>query len=93
MTITAADYTVEFKITQAMYDRFVRDHLDESNPISEIGQFRLYIKEEMEMRLTSMPCFHSGHESLQEIRIAMVTFAFDNAEIINMLKERGKAIR
>lgn len=54
-TITAADYTVEFKISQSMYDQFVNDYHDETNPISEIGQCRLYIKEEMEKRLTALP--------------------------------------
>lgn len=36
-TITAADYTVEFKINQSMYDQFVKEYYDETNPISEIG--------------------------------------------------------
>ena len=89
-TITAADYTVEFKINQSMYDQFVRDFYDETNPISEIGQCRLYIKEEMEKRLASFP---SHCEVEEEIKIAMVTFAFDNAEIIRGLRKRGKAIR
>jgi hypothetical protein len=89
-TITAADYTVEFKINQSMYDQFVRDFYDETNPISEIGQCRLYIKEEMEKRLTAFP----GHGAPDEqIKIAIVTFAFDNAEIIQGLSQRGRAIR
>jgi len=36
-TITASDYTVEFKISENMYDEFVGKYLDEHNPISEIG--------------------------------------------------------
>lgn len=73
-----------------MYDHFVRDYYDETNPISEIGQCRLYIKEEMERRLSAFPT-HCDHD--EDVEIAIVTFAFDNAEIIRGLRQRGKAIR
>ena len=63
-TITAADYTVEFKITESMYDKFVDNYLDPTNPLSEIGQFRLYIKEEMERRLNLLPDLHT-HEQIE----------------------------
>lgn len=39
-TISAADYTCEFGISNDMYETFVNKYLDETNPISEIGQFR-----------------------------------------------------
>lgn len=36
-TISAADYTCEFGITEDMYEEFVNKYLDPTNPISEIG--------------------------------------------------------
>jgi hypothetical protein len=36
-TISAADYTCEFGITEEMYEEFVNKYLDETNPLSEIG--------------------------------------------------------
>jgi len=34
-TITAGDYTVEFDITNKMYDQFLENYLDETNPLPE----------------------------------------------------------
>jgi len=109
-TITAADYTVEFKITEGMYDNFVDNYLDPTNPLSEIAQCRLYIKEEMERRLNCLPDpqGHEHHNSNElggrpsqpmpehhddHIEIAVVTFAFDNSEIIHGLGKRGGFIK
>lgn len=36
-TISAADYTCEFFITEDMYENFTTKYLDETNPLSEIG--------------------------------------------------------
>lgn len=77
-----------------MYDLFVKDYLDESNPLSEISQFRLYILNEMQRRFNYMYNL-DREDSVQDdyIKIANVTFAFDNSEIIKRLRRRGKAIR
>ena len=77
-----------------MYDLFVKDYLDESNPLSEISQFRLYILNEMQRRFNCMYNL-DREDSVQDdyIKIANVTFAFDNSEIIKRLRRRGKAIR
>lgn len=34
-----------------------------------------------------------GYDEIESVEIAVTTFAFRNAEIINLLKERGTAIR
>ena len=34
-----------------------------------------------------------GYDEVESVEIAVTTFAFRNAEIINLLKERGTAIR
>jgi len=93
-TVSAADYTVEFEITDDMYEYFESKYLDKNNPLSEIGQFRQYIKNEMEMRLTEFPALHLDGEAgdMEDVKIAVITFAFDNPEIIKALRKRGKFI-
>lgn len=54
-TITAGDYTVEFDISQKFYDEFVKNYHDKTNPTPEALQLKLYIKAELERRLTEMP--------------------------------------
>ena len=49
--LTAADYTVNFKINQSMYDYFSNHYYDEANPLSKLAQCRLYFKTEFEKRL------------------------------------------
>jgi len=91
-TITAGDYTVEFPISDNQYSYFVDKFLDEKNPISEIGQFRLYIKFEMETRLSQIAC--DDHRTKDDIiKVGVVTCAYDNPEIIVGLRERGTAIK
>lgn len=47
-TISAADYTVEFAISKNQYVHWQNNYYDRSSPISEIGQFRIYVRQEME---------------------------------------------
>jgi len=35
-TITAADYAVEFDITKEMYDHFIKEYYDKTNPLTEL---------------------------------------------------------
>ena len=53
------------------------------------------MKDELEKRLTEMPSMGmDGPEGDEEpIRIAILTFAFENAKVINWLKERGLHIK
>lgn len=93
-TLTAADYSVEFNIDPEMFATFKQHLYDETNPISEIGQFKLYIKDEMEVRLTEFPGLGYGgeEEDMADIKIAKITFAFKNYKVINELNARGYAI-
>jgi hypothetical protein len=95
-TVTAGDYTVEFEISIEIYQKFLQKFYDETNPISENNQFKLYIKDEFERRLNLFPDLgldkdENGNEIA--IEVAMVTCAFNNAKIINWLKQRGLAIK
>ena len=45
----------------------------------------------MEERLRLMP--NLGYDEEESVEIAVTTFAFRNAPIINLLKQRGEAIK
>ena len=55
----------------------------------------MYIKQEMEQRLTEFPALHleDMDGDLAPVKIAIITFAFDNAEVIHDLKRRGLYIK
>lgn len=78
-----------------MYGHFKDKFYDPTNPLSEISQFRLYIKNEFEERLTEFPGLGYDGEvgDQKEVKIAMITFAFRNEEIIKELMARGSAIK
>lgn len=46
----------------------------------------------MESRLDKLP-HQDMDDDVTEIKIAMLTFAFDNSKVINLLRERGAAIK
>ena len=54
MTITAKDYTVQFDISKEQYVTFKHDFYDPSNPISKIGQLKLYVKYQFESMLSKV---------------------------------------
>jgi len=90
-TITAGDYTVEFNLNTQFYEKFIESYHDPSNPISEVMQLKLFLKDEIEKRLTEMPALGlDGPEGdAAPVKIALLTFAFDNAQIIYWLTRRG----
>lgn len=94
-TITAGDYTVEFDLKKSLYEHFLQRYMDKSNPISEIAQFKLYVKDELEERLDSMP--NLGLDGTEgddvPVKIAQITFAFDNYQVIQWLRARGTHIK
>ena len=47
----------------------------------------------MSERLTKLPDLGFEDEPPERINIALITFAFDNAELINLLRDRGNAIK
>lgn len=63
--------------------------------MSENAQFKLYIQDYFEKvindRIPDQGC--DGDEELAERKeIAQITCAYENSELINLLKERGKVI-
>ena len=92
-TITAGDYTVEFDIGEKIHKEFMMNYFDPTNPMGEINQFKLYVQLELEQRLNDFP--NSGVDGPEEqvIKIAQITFAFDNSKVINWLKTRGTYVK
>jgi len=92
-TITAGDYSVELDIPEQMYKNFLSKKYDPLCGKTKIAAFRDYIQEELENRLTQLPDLGYEDPAPERIRISMVTFAFDNAELINLLRKRGTFIK
>jgi hypothetical protein len=80
-----------------MWTAFLNMYYNPDSPISEIGQFRLYIIKEMEMRFATLPSvshFETDFENdRKHVKIAMINFAFNNSKMIYMLKRRGDLIK
>lgn len=64
-----------------------------TNPKTKVAQFRDYLENEVEGRLTQFPDLGYEEQPPERIEIAMITFAFDNAEFINLLRQRGLFIK
>jgi hypothetical protein len=89
-TITAGDYSIEFDIEQDTYDYWLEHYFDKNNAMSENAQFKLYCQNEIEERTTAME--NLGFDDDEEhpngpesIKIAQVTFAYNNAQVIRWL--------
>lgn len=92
-TITAGDYSIEFDMEQDTYDYWLEHYHDKSNPMSECAQFKLYCQNELEERITAMENLGFDGEDPGKIKIAQVTFAYNNAKVIEWLKKRGTLIK
>ena len=96
-TITAGDYSIEFDLSEDAYD-YWRDHYyDKTNVLPENAQFKLYLQNTLEDRLTACP--NQGFEEEDEngesakIKISQITMAYNNSWIVNMLTKRGTLIK
>jgi hypothetical protein len=92
-TITAGDYSCELDISQEMWDNFLKTVWDVANSKTKVAQFRDYLENTIEERLTQFPDLGYEEQPPDRVEIAMITFAFDNAEFINLLRERGLYIK
>jgi hypothetical protein len=92
-TITAGDYSVEVQITKSMWQNFLRDIYNPELMRPKLTQFRDYFNKEMSDRLTRLPDLGFEDDPPERINIALINFAFDNGELINLLKDRGNAIK
>lgn len=93
-TITAGDYSVEVDISEKMWHNFLNSpQFDSSKVDSKLAQFRAFLQKTLEDNLTQMPDLGYEDDPPERIIISMVSFAFDNAELINLMKQRGLAIK
>lgn len=92
-TITAGDYSCELDIPREMWDTFLKDKYDVMSGKTKIAAFRDFLKTELEERITRLPDLGYEDPAPERIEIAMVTFAFDNSELINLLRVRGNWIK
>jgi hypothetical protein len=100
-TITPGDYSVEYEITQHSYDWFLRTIYpqDEANGVSPAFSLKNFMKKEIEKildeELARKKTTSSDNEHLAKlthVKVADIVFAFNNADLINLLKLRGNAI-
>lgn len=92
-TVTAGDYTIEFDIEAEFWEKFLAQH-GSSKPVGStmIVHFRKWITKEMEKKLSALPDLGFEDHPVTNVHIAATNFAFDNADLINLLKARGEAI-
>ena len=87
--MTASDYTVEYQVPPRVYQVFKRElyRRDLGTPIGQ--QFKDYLKDEIEKMVSfAKPVFMNT----EAIRISHIYFAFNNPELIALLRKRGSAI-
>lgn len=100
-TLTAADFTAELTITEQMYDEFLRlkSSVQEPMPthacpsIAEMGgivtPMYQYLETEILRRIVNLPQVVRAEPNL---RIAHISFAYDNKDLIELLIKRGTII-
>jgi hypothetical protein len=94
-TVTAGDYTIEFDLSVDFYEKFVLTHGKDKPEDASMGEwFRDWIQNEMEEKLTKLPNLGYDDDGAPErIEIAATTFAFENGQLIKLLRKRGAAIQ
>ena len=92
-TITAGDYSVELDISEKMWHNFLNEVYKPELAATKMVQFRNYLQSKLEDNFSRLPDLGFEDEPVDRIKISMMTFAFDNAQLINMLKQRGLAIK
>mmetsp|Transcript_21713 Transcript_21713/g.16017 ORF Transcript_21713/g.16017 Transcript_21713/m.16017 type:complete len:218 (-) Transcript_21713:718-1371(-) len=100
-TITPGDYSVEYSISEAAYKWFIDNiycNEDQEN-VSPGFALKTYLKNEIEKQLNEhfqekRAAGDIDPESIKisEVKIADIVFAFNNEELIALLRERGAAI-
>jgi hypothetical protein len=97
-TVTASDYSVEMEITEEQYTWFlenVYNPTDRHAGLSPGESLKKYLKQEVEGLLTNYLREKRANGDLEtstkitEVKIADIVFAFNNAELIQLLRVRG----
>jgi len=78
-------------LTSEQYEYWKSYYKKEDNPMSEMAQFKVYIQETLEERINKMDDLGFDDEIIDQ-KIAQITFAFYNEQIIEWLRKRGEYI-
>ena len=100
-TLTSGDYTVSVEIGDDFYAQYLKDveieWLDKCAKegrerfLSGVQGFQEWFRHEIETRLKRL--LNLGYdEDSEQIKVAFVTLAFNNSDIIELLVKRGTAI-
>jgi len=102
-TITSGDFAIEFDLDPTFFSDYLEKEHDNwveeatangKGPfMSRVQAFQAYMKHEMERRLEQMPDLGFDDEPTAHVDIAVTSLAFNNAGMINLLRERGAAIK
>lgn len=87
--MTAADFTVEYEVTKSMWDRFLSSSSILPGEVKVVA-FEAFLKEEIEKIVSGEAGVLSNDE--EEIKIANISFAFENCQLVSMLKTRGALV-
>jgi hypothetical protein len=98
-TITPGDYTIQMEVTDKAYDWYLKSEQyqrDKNRGLSVGESLKGYMKTELERMLTEKlkemradPTVDTSSINIQQVKIADISFAFNNAELIHLLRERG----
>ncbi|CDW71360.1 UNKNOWN [Stylonychia lemnae] len=92
-TVTAGDYSVELDISEKMWKNFIEKIYNPNYKSTKLYQFKKYLIKQLEQNFSRLPDLGFEDQKIEHIRISMITFAFDNSDLINLLKKRGLAIQ
>lgn len=102
-TITLGDYSIEYEITEKAYHHFLENIYpsDKARGDAPGESLKKYLKREIEAILQERLREELERQKdgdvtssihISEVKIADIVFAFNNAELINLLRERGRYI-
>lgn len=91
-TVTAGDYTIEFDLDQKCYSYFKTTYYDEDSPMSELAQFRYYIRTELEERVSQFPDMGFDEVAFVDLDASMVQDNPNNS-ILESQKSRSKRLQ
>jgi len=86
-TITASDYTVAYNITLLEYNQFKDSHQNADQSV--VYCYMNHLKEKYEPLVSKESAIN---DETTDIKIADISFAFNNDDIIDLLEARGNAI-
>ena len=101
-TITAGDYTVEFQLDETFFQDYIdkemagwieKSALQNRKYLSKLQSFQFWLQCQMEERLNQTPTLGFDEDDDAPIKVAVTTLAFKNAQIIELLTERGNYIK